>query len=68
MRFVKDAVINTYERSVFSVLDFTGNLGGLFEVLEITGSIIVGLFSSKLFFYSFLSRLYQVDKTSKGKH
>jgi len=61
MNFYKDPVVQSYERSVFSFLDLTGNLGGLFEVLQIVGSFMVGLFAGKTFLFSIISHLYQVD-------
>ena len=62
--FTKDYDYQSYERSVFSFLDLTGNLGGLFEIMEIIGGIIVGIFADKLFSYSIISSLYQVDPLS----
>ena len=53
---------DTYERTVFSVFDFTGLIGGVFEIFEIIGGIFVGYFSSKLFLFSMLTNLYQVQK------
>lgn len=63
--FMKDYEYETYERSVYSFLDFAGNLGGINEVLEVIGGLLVGIVADKLFFYSILSRLYQVDPLSK---
>ena len=57
---------DTYERTVFSIFDFTGLVGGVFEIFEITGSIIVGFFAQKLFMFSILSNLYQVQKITDG--
>ena len=59
--FVKSNQETTIERSVFTFLDLLGNLGGIFEVLSVLGSIFVTTFSKKLFQYSILSSLYQVD-------
>lgn len=61
MIFTKDQLSESYERSVFSFFDLTGNLGGLFEVLELVGALFVEFFAGKIFLYSILSRLYQVD-------
>lgn len=66
-RFFKDSHSVTYERSVYAVLDFFGDIGGLNEILKVTGGMIVGLFSQRLLMYSLLKRLYQVDMTDKGK-
>ena len=62
-RFAKSNQETTIERSVFTFLDLLGNLGGIFEVLSVLGSIFVTIFSEKLFHYSILSNLYQVDMT-----
>ena len=59
--FARDEISMEYSRSVFTFLDLTGNLGGLFEILEIAGSLIVAVFAHKIFLYSLLSRLYQID-------
>ena len=58
---------DTYERTVFSVFDFTGLVGGVFEIFEILGGVIVGFFAHKLFMFSVLSNLYQVHKITDGK-
>lgn len=67
MKFVKDTRKDSFERSVFSILDVLGNIGGLNEVIEVGGGIIVAIFSGKLFLYSLISSLYQVDTLNK-KH
>jgi hypothetical protein len=64
--FQKDAYSNTFERAVFSILDLTGMLGGLFEVLERCGAMFVGFFADKIFLFSVISKLYQVDRSPKG--
>ena len=53
---------DTYERVVFSFFDLTGLVGGVFEILEVTGGIFVSFFAHKLFMFSMLSDLYQVQK------
>lgn len=64
---MKDQTDESYERSVFSFLALTGNIGGLFEVFERSGDLIVGFFAGKFFLFSILSNLYQVDVYNKGK-
>ena len=59
--FYKSNHETTIERSVFTLLDLLGNLGGIFEVLSVSGSIIVAIFSNKMFYFSIFSSLYQVD-------
>ena len=53
---------DTYERTVFSFFDLTGLVGGVFEILEITGSLFVSFFISRLYMFSMLNDLYQVQK------
>ena len=67
IHFYKDYGYKHYERSVFSILDLTGKLGGVNEVFEITGSLIVAFFADRLFFYSIISSLFQVDTLSKNE-
>ena len=55
-----------YTRTVFTILDLLGSLGGMFEILSIFGGVVVSTLTSKLFNYSILTTLYQVD-TSKHK-
>ena len=62
IRVRMDTREDTYERTVFSVFDFTGLIGGVFEIFEVAGNIIVGYFATKLFMFSMLSNLYQVQK------
>lgn len=52
----------SYERRVYSLLDMTGQLGGLYEIFEVFGGIIVGFFTERLLMFSLMSRLYQVEK------
>ena len=62
--FYKDPKSYNYERTVFSFLDCWGLIGGVNEILEIWGKLIVSLFSGKIFAFSILSALYQVDLIS----
>ena len=57
----KDQKSYNYERSVFSILDCLGLIGGVNEILEVAGGLIVGFISSKLFLFSLLSSIYQVN-------
>lgn len=61
-----DAQSDSYQRTVFSLLDLTGQLGGVNEVFIVIGTLFMSLFTEKLFNYSILSKVYQVD-TSKDK-
>jgi len=59
---VKDGSSKSYERKVFNFMEVTGNIGGLFEIMQIGGGFFVGLFSGKLFLFSILSKLYHVEE------
>jgi len=61
MAFFRDPLTQSYSRSVFSFLNLTGNIGGLFEVLQIGGSLVVGMFAGQMFLFSIVSSLYQVE-------
>ena len=52
---------DTYERTALSIFDFTGLLGGVYEILEISGGILVGFFADRLFMFWIISNLYQVQ-------
>jgi len=62
---MKDTYSKSYERQVFGVLGVTGNIGGVFEVLQIAGGILVSFFSGNIFLYSLLNKLYQVEEKSQ---
>ena len=62
MRFLKDPAQKSFERSVFSLLEVTGNIGGLYEIMKIIWGIIVSFFSGNIFFYSIISKLYQIKE------
>ena len=53
---------DTYERTVFSFFDLTGLVGGVFEILELAGGLFVSIFAHRLFMFSMLKDLYQVQK------
>ena len=44
-----DPVQQQYTRSVYNFLQFTGDIGGVFQILEILGGVLVGIFAQKLF-------------------
>jgi hypothetical protein len=50
-----------YERSTFTFFDLFGLLGGLLEIFRQFGGYIVTRFSQRLFEFSMISNLYQVD-------
>ena len=42
---------DTYERTVFSIFDYTGLIGGVFEIFEVFGTLVVGYFTKKWFMF-----------------
>ena len=62
--FLKDSKSITYQRSVLTFLDCCGLIGGVNEILHITGMLIVSFVSSKTFALSLLSSIFQVGFTS----
>mmetsp|Transcript_6199 Transcript_6199/g.5324 ORF Transcript_6199/g.5324 Transcript_6199/m.5324 type:complete len:222 (+) Transcript_6199:475-1140(+) len=65
--FLKDNFSKSYDRSVITLLDVFGNVGGIMSIISLVGAIIVGFFSDKIFIYSILSKLYQVDDDTNHK-
>ena len=53
-----DPQTDSYNRSVYTFLDLTGQVGGFYEILEIMGSFFVGIFAEKLLSLSLVSNLY----------
>lgn len=66
LRLYLDSKSQSYERSVYSFLTFSGDLGGVFAVLQVIGTFII-IANAKLLMYDILSNLYQVDETPKGE-
>jgi hypothetical protein len=57
-----DKSFNIFEQTVTTVADLLGNLGGIYEVLLIFGSLCIGIFSERLFVSSIIEKIYQIDK------
>jgi sugar phosphate permease len=51
VKFSIDRTYDEYEVKVFDILDLIGKLGGLFEIAEIIGRLIIGFYSQKLFYH-----------------
>ena len=60
--FLKDNISKSYDRSVITLLDVFGNVGGIMGIISVFGAMIVGFVSSKTFIYSILSKLYHVEE------
>ena len=53
-----------YQRSVFSILDLFGLIGGIFGLLTSTWGLAVGIISAQIMLSSVFKRLYYNNKTS----
>ncbi|CAI2379631.1 unnamed protein product [Moneuplotes crassus] len=60
-KFIKDSHSKSYERGVFTLREVIGSVGGLMGIFICLGGIIVNIFSSKLFYYSIFSQMYQIE-------
>ena len=56
-----DSKYNVINRTVYSMTDMFGQIGGMDSILVSAGSILVGIFSSKIFMASLLSSFYYVN-------
>ena len=61
MSISKSEWYSSYERKVYSILDYLGDFGGIYEILVTLEYIIVTIFTSTSFHYSILPEIYQVD-------
>ena len=61
IQIVQDPIIDQYERSIFTFLEMTGQLGGLYEVLAISASFLINKTVNKFFTLSILKNLNFVE-------
>ena len=40
-----------YEANIYTIFDFTGQLGGMFEIFEVLGKLIIGYYTNKMFYH-----------------
>ena len=59
-----DNKYDKYNRKIYSILEFLGDMGGLFRALFSIGMVIVGQFAQRLFFSDMLHSIYQIRKKS----
>ena len=55
---------NTYSRSVFTIMDLFGNVGGIYGLLQSIWGIIVGMVSTQIMLSSVFRRLYYTNKVN----
>lgn len=54
-----------YQRTIYSLLDFIGDVGGLMEGLQFIGYLFIAQFTAKLFKASVMRKLYLENKDIK---
>ena len=59
---MQDPAQEEYERRVYSIFDLTGQLGGVYEILLITGGFLTSSFWSKIYLCSVFSCLYYTEE------
>lgn len=52
----------SYDRKVYSLFEFLGDLGGLYQSLFVIGFILVTYFVERIFVSSILRQIYQIKK------
>jgi hypothetical protein len=64
-----DAIVDTYERQVYSSGDYLAQVGGIFSFLKGVGGILVFIFSERLLVAALAGKLYQVyDEKADEKY
>jgi len=63
-----DRMFDKYERKVYDILTFLGDIGGLTEALISIGSLIVGFFTQKLFMSKIVRKIYHIRKYENIEH
>jgi len=61
IRFTLDDAVITHERTVFTILDMIGQIGGVYGLLFLLGQVIFGYISEKYFLRSVISKLFHFD-------
>ena len=57
-----DSNYDEFSRRVYSFGDLLGQTGGLYSALFIAGSVMVAIFTERLFVSSILKKVYQIDE------
>ena len=61
IHFMQDGIVDQYERTIFTILEMTGQLGGLYEILTLLASFLISSIVQKFFTMSILKNLYVVE-------
>lgn len=62
VQLVIDDQEDYYTRNVYTYLDMIGQIGGVFGMLDLFGAFFIAIIADKLFYYSIVSKLYQIHK------
>ena len=57
-----DSNYDEFSRRVYSFGDLLGQTGGLYSAMFLTGSVMVAIFTERLFVSSILKKVYQIDE------
>lgn len=63
-----DKLFDKYERQVYDILTFLGDIGGLTEALISIGSLIVGFFTQKMFMSKIVRKIYHIRNYDNIEH
>ena len=63
-----DRLFDKYERQVYDILTFLGDIGGLTEALISIGTLIVGFFTQKMFMSKIVRKIYHIRKYDNIEH
>jgi hypothetical protein len=66
-KFFLDTQIDTYERSFKNVLDLTGLVGGVFEIIEVVFGFIIGNYTQKMLNFSLVNRMKEESNEDNQK-
>lgn len=62
--FLKDYIVDEYERDVLSILDVTGTIGGVFEIIAMASGFVVGFITNTLFHQNLTSGQPEEEEAS----
>ena len=63
-----DKLFDKYERQVYDILTFLGDIGGLTEALISIGTLIVGFFTQKMFMSKIVRKIYHIRNYDNIEH
>lgn len=63
-----DPETQLYKRTVYSLLDLVGQLGGVFGILSSVCTLVIGIYSERMLFHSIVKKCYQVELENEVKY